>query len=217
MDGLQMTVDIVPQGDKSQREEWHLASMGDAMQLAMDRSRSVEDPDPDPYGYGQELEELYGVDILTPNWKAKPDDDRWVKRVKARGRQAAVARLFLNGFGVKEISERVKTSQVTVYNDLRHLSQEWRKSYLADIETLAGQDLARLDLLLQKLAPGINRGDTKSITAALEIIKERGTILGYRSGIQVDIEQYVREVAEANGYDPQKAVELAQRISITMK
>ena len=213
-----MTADIIPQSDPEQRQEWALATMGDAMELAMARARSVEDPDPDPYGYGQEIEQLFGVDLLSPNWKAKPDDERWVKRVKARARQAAVAKLFLNGFGVKAIAERVKASQVTVYSDLRHLSQEWRKSYLADIEVIAGQNLARLDMLLQKLAPGVDRGDTKSITAALEIVKEIGTITGYRTGgVQVDIEQYVREVAEANGYDPEKAVQLAQRISITMK
>jgi hypothetical protein len=209
--------DVVPSNNPSGVDEHRLASMGDAMELAMSRARDVSDQDPDPYGYGMELEQNFGVDLLSPNWKAKPDDERWVKRIKARARQAAVARLFLLGFGVKEISERVKTSQVTVYNDLKDLSREWRKSYLGDIETLAGQDLARLDMLLQKLAAGINRGDTKSITAALEIIKERGTILGYRTGVQVDIEQYVREVAEANGYDPDKAVMLAQRISITMK
>lgn len=208
--------EVINRGDPIAIQENKITNMGDAIELAMQRARDVEDPDPDIYGYQQEVENTFGVDLLTPNWKAKPDDTLWVKRMKARGRKAAIAKLFLQGRKIAEIAQLVKVSEVTVYRDIQNLSQEWRKSYMADIEILAGIDLARLENLLVKLAPGIETGDTKSITAALEIIKERGQILGYRSGVQVDIETYVREVAEANGYDPEKAVQIAQRISVTM-
>lgn len=204
-------------GTPEEVEEYKLTNMADAMALAKSRSRAVDDGDPDPYGYAQELEQEFGVDLITPNWKAKPDDAQWVKRLKGRARKAAVARLFLQGYAITAIAGKVKVSEVTVYKDLQHLGQEWRKSYLDDIEVLAGKDLTRLDYLFTKLAPGIERGDTKSVTAAIEIIKERAQILGYRQGVQIDIEAYVREVAMANGFDPDKAVQLAQRISITMR
>lgn len=204
-------------GDPEQLEEMKISSMADAMELARLKSRAVDDEDPDPYGYGQELEEQFGIDLLTPNWKARPDDERWVKRLKGRARLAAVAKLFLQGHSPTQIAEKTKTSLVTVHRDLQHLGQQWRKSYLEDIEVLAARDLTRLDYFLTKLAPGIERGDTKSVNTAVEIIKQRAQILGYREGVQVDIEQYIREVAESAGYDPDKAVILAQRIRVSYK
>lgn len=204
-------------GDVAVIEEQRITNMADAMEMAMQSARVVDDEDPDPYGYGQELEAAIGVNVLAPQWKAVPDDTRWVKRLKGRARKTAVARMFLLGHSVPEIAAEVKTTEITVYRDLNNISMEWRRTYLADIEELAGKDLARLDYMLSKLAKGIDSGDPKSINTAIEIIKERGSILGYRQGVQIDIEQMVREVAEANGYDPDKAVMMASRISISMR
>lgn len=211
------THSVIKRGDPEYQKEMKLASMADAMQLARDRLREEPDEDPDPYGYGQELEQLIGIDILPSKWKSSPDDTRWVKRLKGRARRAVVAKLFLQGHDVAHIAEKVQVSQVTILKDLTNLGMEWRRSYIDDIEILAGKDLARLDMLLTKLSPAIERGDTKSIVAAIEIIKERGSILGYRQGVQIDIEQYVREVAEANGFDPERAVQIATRVSYSLK
>jgi hypothetical protein len=210
-------VGVATQSTQQEISDFKISTMADAMELARQRVRDVDDPDPDPYGYASELENELGLDLLDAEWKAKPDDDRWIKRVKGRARKSAVSRLFLNGHKVAEIARRMKVSEATILHDINMLSQEWRRQYLGDIEILAGKDLERLESYLVALAPGIERGDVKSISAALEIVRERASILGYRQGVQVDIEQYVREVAESHGYDPDKAVQLAQRISITMK
>lgn len=196
---------------------YKVGTMADAMELARQRVREVEDPDPDPYGYAQELENELSIDLLDIQWKAKPDDERWIKRVKGRARKAAVSRLFLAGHKVAEIARRCKVSETTILRDINMLSQEWRRQYLGDIEVLAGKDLERLESYLVALAPGVERGDPKSISVALEIVRERASILGYRQGVQVDIEQYIREIAESHGYDPDKAIQVAQRISVTMK
>lgn len=196
---------------------YKVSTMAQAMEVALQRTREMDNDDPDAYGYLQEVENELQVDLLDMRWKAKPDDETWVKRLRARARKATVAKLFLEGHKVPEISKMVQTSEVTIMKDLQALSNEWRRSYLDDIELLAGKDLERLETYLVALAPGIARGDTKSIVAAVEIIKERGSILGYRAGLQINIEEYVREVAAANGFDPQKAVEIASRVSVTMK
>lgn len=194
-----------------------VSDMADAMTIALERARLPVDSDPDPYGYLQELEIETGVELLEPRWKAQPNDNRWVARIKGRARKAIVARLFSLGFAVPQIAVKVNVSESTVYNDLENVAREWRKSYIADTEALAGRDLATLDYLLQKLAEGIDRGDTKAILAAVEIIKQRGDILGYRQGLQVDITQYIREAAEAAGFNPDKAEAIASRISVTMR
>lgn len=188
------------------------------MAQAMNRAVGfLQEEDPDPYGYIQEIENQLGVDMLPSRWKAKPDDSRWVARMRGRARKVAVARMFLHGFTPQQIADKLEVSEGTVHGDIANCGQEWRKSFVADFEVMAGKDLTRLEMYLQKLSPGIERGDVKSIQTAVDIIKERGSILGYRQGVQVDIEQYVREVAEANGFDPTKAVEIASRISVTMR
>lgn len=213
---------VISKGDGSdlkQDSKYH--SLAHAMRVAKERLQIEEqddfDPDPDPYGYAQEFENELGIQLLEPQWKAKPDDQRWVRRIKRRSRKAAVARLYLMGYSPHEIAVRVKTSETTVYADIKAVSAEWRRSYLDDIEVLASRDLARLDEMFQKLSPAIEQGEVKSIQAAVEIIRERGNILGYRHGVSVDIEQHIRELATSQGMDPDQAVLIAQRISVRYK
>lgn len=206
---------VLSPGDPEAIATHRITTMGDAMQRAMQSVRELDDGDPDPYGFGQELEEELGADILPFQWKAQPGDERWSKRQRARARKATVAKRFLEGKTVGEIARSLRVSENTVYNDIKHVSQEWRRQYLADIELHAGQTLARLNWMLERLTDGINRGDTKAVNSALAIIQEQGTILGYRgTGVQVDITQMIREVAEASGFNPEAAVELATRISV---
>lgn len=196
-----------------------ITSLSEAMELALERVREdefspIEDPDPDPYGYAQEFEHEFGVNILAPKWKASPDDDKWVKRIKSRARKTAVARMYLEGYTTAQIAMKCKVSEVTIHRDIVAITNEWRESYLDDIEVLASRDLARLDEMLLRLAKQIEKGSINAIKAGVDIIRERGNILGYRHGVQVDIEQHIRETAEAAGFDPDTAVSIAQRVRV---
>lgn len=207
-------------GQDGDEVNYKAKTLSDAMRRAREVLRdpdAFEDPDPDPYGYYQEMENEFGVDLITPNWKAKPDDERWVKRVKGRARKAAVAALYLQGHTAQEIAVKCKVSELTVMKDIGAIQNEWRKSYIDDIEILASRDLARLDEMFLKLWPAIENGDTKAVMAGTKIIEQRGAILGYHHGVSVDIEQHIREIAEARGFDPEVAVGVAQRISIRYK
>jgi transposase-like protein len=176
-----------------------------------------QDPDPDPYGYAQEIEESFGLDLLTTSWKAAPDDKQWVRRLKARARKSAVARLFMSGYQVSDISAELGVADITVYKDIQAIGEEWRQSYLTNTESIAARNIARLESYLKNLAAAVNRGDVKAITAAVEVIKEINSILGVRQGVQVNIETYIREIAESNGFDPDVAVQMAEKISINIK
>jgi hypothetical protein len=198
-------------------DEERIYDMRDAMEKAFNNvayMESDENADPDPYGYAQELEQNSGVDILPVKWKSKPDEDKWVRRNRARARKAAVARLYLMGYSTAEIASQVEVSEPAVIRDIKVISWEWQKSYLQDYEALAAKDLARLDDMFNRLAIGIQMGDIKSIRTGVEIIRERSNILGYNKGVQIDIEQHVRQIASASGMDPEEAVALAQRISV---
>jgi hypothetical protein len=199
------------------KQDMYLYDMQQAMKRAEALGRNIEEKDPDPYGYGQSLEQDFSIDILEPEWKAEPDDDRWNKRIKARDRLQKVTKLFRDGHTVSDIAKAVESTEWTIHKDLNSISMSWRKQALEDIEIIVGKDLARLDYYLSRLAPAIERGDVKAIMAATEIVKERGAIMGTRQGVQVDIETYIREVAESNGFDPQKAVDIAMRVKTTLK
>lgn len=208
---------ILLQPDEEAVEIHKYHSMADAMELAKQVARVHGNDDPDPYGYVQDIERDLGLELLEPRWKAKPDDDLFIKRAKARARKMAVMKLFMSGFNPKEISNKVKVSESTVVYDIQMIQSEFRREYLNDAEALAAKDLARTEYWLSRLAPGIDRGDTKSIGVAVEILKTRASILGYRDGVQVDIETYIAEVASANGFDPAKAIAIAQRVAVSMK
>lgn len=195
-----------------------VTSLAGAMSLALSRAREIDDPDPDPYGYLQEIDAAFpNSGIMEPQWTARPNDPRWIKRVRARGRKSQVSARFLKGDSVPEIAQALSVSEATVYRDLTNLQMEWRERHMRDIEALAGQDLARLDMFMQKLAPAIDRGDVQAIKAGLDIVKERGSILGYRAGLQVDMEEFVRSAAESAGLDPNEAIIVARRISVNYR
>lgn len=213
----QATGPVLLQPDEEAVRKHKYSSMWDAMELARQVVRLGDDDDPDPYGYVQDIERDLGLDLLEPRWKAQPDDNLYVKRAKARARKMAVMKLFMHGFTFKEIAEKVKVSEATVFGDVQMIQAEFRREYLNDAEALAAKDLARTEYWLSRLAPGIDRGDTKSVAVAVEILKERASILGYRQGVSIDITQYIVEVAQANGFDPAKAIQIAERVAGSMK
>src|SRR3972149_8645073 len=142
----------IPQADDI--EEFKFANMSKAVELARARSRALEDPDPDPYGYAQELEQKYSVNLLDPQWKAKPSDPLWKRRSKKRARKVAVARLYLQGHDVSEIAKRCKVAESTVVDDIKAIAAEWRKTYLDDTEVLAAPGLGRLGSMFKFFTPG---------------------------------------------------------------
>jgi len=210
-----MNQEVIPYEPEDEEDVYKVATLADAYRVAKERNVDVEDPDPDPYGYMQEMEEGLSIKLLAPNWKAKPDDELWVKRFKARAKKEAVAKLLIQGHKVPAIARECMISEPTVVKYIGDVQREWRRSYLDDAELMAARDMDRLDYYLTKLSDGIEIGDVKSINSAIEIVRVRANILGYAQGVQVDIESYVREVAEANGYDPDRAVALASRISVS--
>jgi hypothetical protein len=210
-----MNQEVIPYDPNEEENPYKVATLADAYRVAKERSVDLEDPDPDPYGYIQEMEAGLNVDLIAPHWKAKPDDELWVKRFKARAKKETVARLLLQGHKVPAIARECQISEPTVIKYIGDVQREWRRSYLDDAELMAARDMDRLDYYLTRLADGIEAGDVKSINSAIEIVRVRANILGYAQGVQVDIESYVREVAEANGYDPDRAVALASRISVS--
>lgn len=138
-------------------------------------------------------------------------------------RRTEVGKLLARGWNVVRIAERMGLPVNTVSQDKLVLEAEWKETQLENAERAAALDLTRLDMAIDRLLFIIDNPKvgvfnlTRAIEQLTRIVQLRGEILGYRQGVTVDIESYVRAVAEANGYDPEAAVELAQKVVISIK
>lgn len=142
-------------------------------------------------------------------------------RAKVEFRRTEIAKLLIRGWGPSRIAEHLSLPVNTVSTDIKVMEAQWRSTQLEQVEKVALYDLMRLEQAVDRLMPIIEKEGVekaiKAVDALAKVIQLRGDILGYRQGVTVDIESYVRAVAEANGFDPERAVELAQKVVISIR
>jgi len=131
-------------------------------------------------------------------------------------RRERIALFMMKGWSVSKMAEELECSPSLVSDDIREIRQQWQESTIDNVAEAALLDLARLEFVISGL---IDRAqyDYKAADAMLKAIHQRATILGYDKGVSFDVEQYIRRIAEANGYDGDMAIEMAIRISGNLK
>lgn len=132
------------------------------------------------------------------------------------GRRTMVASRMLRGWSQDKIANDLGHTPEVVKRDMDSIWDMWREHNLEDIERVALRDLARLDAAIDVIWPSVELGDLFAIAALSKLIDQRGIILGYRHGVKVDFEAYIRQVAESQGYDPDKAVQIAIRVTASL-
>lgn len=132
-------------------------------------------------------------------------------------RRERVSYYLMLGWTEVKIAQELDVSPSTVHYDIEAIRLLWQQRTVDNVAQAAVVDLARLDFIIASLLPQIQAGDTKAADAATRAIADRANILGYKMGLQVDITNYLQEVAAANGFDPVKAIEFAQRMTIQLK
>ena len=73
-------------------------------------------------------------------------------------------------------------------------------------------ELSRCDRMQQAVWKAVLRGDVKAINAVLRIMDRRATYLGLDAPVKIDLEQRIREGAEAEGLDADEAVAIANEV-----
>lgn len=130
-------------------------------------------------------------------------------------RQERVAYLMLLGWTAIKIADEVGVNPSTISYDIKEIRAKWQQQTVDAVAQAAITDVARLDFIIIGLLP-LAISDVRAADACLKAIHQKATILGYNTGVSVDVEEYIRDLAVQNGASPDRAMEIATRISLTM-
>jgi hypothetical protein len=131
-------------------------------------------------------------------------------------RRERVAHYLMLGWTEARIAIELKVSQSLISYDVKAIREQWQSSTVDAVGQAALLDIARLDFIITGLLERA-QFDYKAADACLKAIHQKAQILGYAQGVSFDVEQYIRELAIQNGYEPERALEIATRISVTLR
>lgn len=133
-------------------------------------------------------------------------------------RRSRVAHWRLRGLSAREIAAQLAVEElvnprtgapwdhVTVFNDLRALTQTWRAEALGDTAPLKSRLWAELRAARRRAWA------QEDLITVLRGIKLEAELLGLNEPDRVDVEVRVRGLALARGLDPEAAVDEVRRI-----
>ena len=130
--------------------------------------------------------------------------------VKTMDRQTKAVECRRAGWGYQQIADKLgyahpSGARKAVLSALRRALEE-------PAEAVRALELSRLDRLQMAIWDAAVAGDVKRIKMVLDIMARRAQLLGLDAPVMVDIEQRVRDMAVAEGLDPDEAVEIARDI-----
>lgn len=131
-------------------------------------------------------------------------------------RRERVGYYLLKGWSEARIAEEIGVSAALVHYDAVEVRAIWQQSSIDAVAKSALLDIARLDFII---AGVLDRSleDPKAADICIKAIQQKSIILGYNQGVKFDIELYIRNIVEANGFDGEQGVEIATRIAGTLK
>lgn len=146
----------------------------------------------------------------TNSHKAAPMAQRHQEMVERR-RKVAAFRIS----GMRDqarIAKELGVSQPTISRDMDALDEQYRQAAAADTAKEKGLDLERCERLIGALWADAVKGRWLAIDRVLALMAHRAKLLGLEAPQKVNLEVYVRQMAESLGLDADAAVQEAQRI-----
>lgn len=123
--------------------------------------------------------------------------------VRAKRRVKAL-QLRLAGSSYRQIALANKCAIQTASNDVALMLKEYATE---PADSVRNAEVARLDRLMLACWESALKGNTKSIDTVLQIMGRRAALLGLDAPRKVDITTWIREMAVAEGLDPDQAVQ----------
>ena len=115
----------------------------------------------------------------------------------------------LGGSTYRQIGAALAVSHATAFSDVQRMLRE----YAAEPATqVRDAEVARLDRLMAGHWDKAINGDVNSTRTVLTIMDRRAKLLGLDAPQKLDVTGWIREMAEAEGIDPDQAVRDAESI-----
>lgn len=133
-----------------------------------------------------------------------------------------IAFAVMSGWSDVHIAEHFGLTIREAISSVSSIRDRWRRNTIQDLQIGIDMDVARLEFIVQTMLPRLitanSARDAGTVAdVCIKAIQEKGAILGYRQGMTIDIESYIRQLAESNGFSGDDAIEIATRISLTLK
>lgn len=114
------------------------------------------------------------------------------RRLEARERALKALQLRKEGWTYDEIAREKDANGNPLYRDRRTAHMAVTALLYSTAQELADEvrqlELQRLDMLLNKLMPGINEGDPSSVSVAIRLMERRSKMLGLDAPERTEIE-----------------------------
>ncbi len=107
-------------------------------------------------------------------------------------RRLKVLELKKLGMSLRQIEQQLNISREQARRDLQQALAQIAKEQSASTEAYRALELERLDMLWQKVLPGVNQNDVGSLNSALRISERRAKLLGLDAPVK-------QELTGANG------------------
>jgi hypothetical protein len=130
-------------------------------------------------------------------------------------RRRQVAHLRLAGVtDQKAIARQLGVSEPTISRDVKWLDEQNRQLAAEDTAVWRGLQLARIERLIQAVWSDAVQGRYGAIDRVVLLLERQAKLLGLDAPakLRIDVIEEIRVIAGSMGYDPEQAVEAAQRI-----
>jgi predicted transcriptional regulator len=124
--------------------------------------------------------------------------------IEREARRARVAALLLAGVRDQtRIAEQLGVSQPTISRDIKAIEARWAQEAVQDIAAAKGQDLERIERLIQALWQDAIRGKWLATDRVLNLMQHRAKLLGLEApknvNITLEVQRLVEKVAAEDG------------------
>jgi hypothetical protein len=133
-----------------------------------------------------------------------------VNQLTAIQRQRAALDLRISGETFQEIADALGYKHASGAKFA--VDSALMKTIKEPADQLRDMEVARMDVMLKSLWPGVLKGNARTVEVAIKVLERRAKLLGLDAPIKINIEQIVNEAAERYGLTEDEKVELQRSI-----
>jgi hypothetical protein len=126
--------------------------------------------------------------------------------------QRTALELRARGMPYPDIAETLGADEATIRQWVNRQLDRWVGDEVRSVDKARVLQSIRLDMLMHAQWPKAEQGSTASADVVLKIMDRQAKLLGLDAPIRINVEDRIREMALAEGLDPEEALDEARAI-----